>query len=143
MGEECKYVLVTGGAGFVGSNLCERLLREGHHVMCLDNLYTGSLDTINDLMGNENFEFLQMDILNKVAIEELRLLKIDEIYHLACPRIASPLPARCYLHDSCLCGRHHQHVGACPSPRLPHPLLFDERSVRRPPCSPATRELLG
>lgn len=55
MGEECKYVLVTGGAGFVGSNLCERLLREGHHVMCLDNLYTGSLDTINDLMENENF----------------------------------------------------------------------------------------
>lgn len=55
MGEERRYVLVTGGAGFVGSNLCERLLREGHHVMCLDNLYTGSLDNINDLMGNENF----------------------------------------------------------------------------------------
>ena len=89
MGEECKHVLVTGGAGFVGSNLCERLLREGHHVMCLDNLCTGSLDTINDLMENENFEFLQMDILNKVAIEKLRLLKIDEIYHLACP--ASPV----------------------------------------------------
>lgn len=89
MGEEYKYVLVTGGAGFVGSNLCERLLREGRHVMCLDNLYTGSLDTINDLMENENFEFLQMDILNKVAIEKLRLLKIDEIYHFACP--ASPV----------------------------------------------------
>ena len=89
MGEERRYVLVTGGAGFVGSNLCERLLREGHHVMCLDNLYTGSLDNINDLMGNENFEFLQMDILDKAAIEELRSLRIDEIYHLACP--ASPV----------------------------------------------------
>lgn len=89
MGEERRYVLVTGGAGFVGSNLCERLLREGHHVMCLDNLYTGSLENINDFMGNVNFEFLQMDILDKAAIDELRSLRIDEIYHLACP--ASPV----------------------------------------------------
>ena len=102
MGEECKHVLVTGGAGFVGSNLCERLLREGHHVMCLDNLCTGSLDTINDLMENENFEFLQMDILNKVAIEKLRLLKIDEIYHLACP--ASPVHyQRDAIYTTCVC----------------------------------------
>lgn len=143
MGEECKYVLVTGGAGFVGSNLCERLLREGHHVMCLDNLYTGSLDTINDLMENENFEFLQMDILNKVAIEELRLLKIDEIYHLACP--ASPVHYQrdaIYTTRVCVEGTINmlelaRHQGCR------HPLLFDERSVRRPPCSPATRELLG
>ena len=84
-----KRILVTGGAGFVGSNLCERLLRDGHSVVCLDNLYTGSLDNIEDFKNNENFEFRQMDILDKVEVEKLKSLSIDEIYHLACP--ASPV----------------------------------------------------
>ena len=84
-----KRVLVSGGAGFVGSNLCERLLGEGHHVVCLDNLYTGSLDNIEDFRSNANFKFIQMDILDKDAVEGLKSLGIDEIYHLACP--ASPV----------------------------------------------------
>lgn len=84
-----KRILVTGGAGFVGSNLCERLLQEGHRVVCLDNLYTGSLDNIEDFKDNVNFEFYRMDILDKVEVEKLKSLSIDEIYHLACP--ASPV----------------------------------------------------
>ena len=84
-----KRILVTGGAGFVGSNLCERLLGEGHRVLCLDNLYTGSLDNIKEFLDNESFEFRQMDVLDKEEVEKLRSLPIDEIYHLACP--ASPI----------------------------------------------------
>ena len=84
-----KRILVTGGAGFVGSNLCERLLREGHRVVCQDNLYTGSLDNIKDFKDNANFEFRQMDILDKSALADLKSQKIDEVYHLACP--ASPI----------------------------------------------------
>ena len=84
-----KRILVSGGAGFVGSNLCERLLREGNHVVCVDNLYTGSLENIQDFLGNENFEFLQLDILDSQAVEGLKSRHIDEIYHLACP--ASPI----------------------------------------------------
>ena len=84
-----KRILVTGGAGFVGSNLCERLLREGHSVICIDNLYTGSLDNIREFLSQENFEFRQMDILDKAEVEKLKDLLIDEIYHLACP--ASPV----------------------------------------------------
>lgn len=84
-----KRILVTGGAGFVGSNLCERLLREGHSVICADNLYTGSLDNIKEFLSQENFEFRQMDILDKAEVEKLKDLLIDEIYHLACP--ASPV----------------------------------------------------
>lgn len=76
-----KRILVTGGAGFVGSNLCERLLREGHSVICADNLYTGSLDNIKEFLSQENFEFRQMDILDKAEVEKLKDLLIDEIYH--------------------------------------------------------------
>lgn len=84
-----KRILVSGGAGFVGSNLCERLLRDGNQVVCIDNLYTGSMDNIRDFQGNDNFVFLQMDILDSLAVEGLKSQNIDEIYHLACP--ASPI----------------------------------------------------
>ena len=84
-----KRILVSGGAGFVGSNLCERLLRDGNQVVCIDNLYTGSMDNIRDFQGNDNFVFLQMDILDSLAVEGLKSQGIDEIYHLACP--ASPI----------------------------------------------------
>ena len=87
--KKSKRILVSGGAGFVGSNLCERLLREGNHVVCVDNLYTGSLENIQDFLGNENFEFLLLDILDSQAVEGLKSRHIDEIYHLACP--ASPV----------------------------------------------------
>jgi len=78
-----KRILVTGGAGFIGSNLCRRLLAEGNYVICVDNLYTGRMVNIEELAGQENFEFINHNI-----IEPLDISRIDEIYNLACP--ASP-----------------------------------------------------
>ena len=79
-----KTILVTGGAGFIGSHLCERLLNENHKVICLDNLFTGSLDNIEVLKSNINFEFVNHDITKPYFRDG-----IDEIYNLACP--ASPI----------------------------------------------------
>jgi len=77
-----KRILVTGGAGFLGSNLCKRLVDEGNYVICIDNLYTGRKENIKDLLDKENFEFIEHDITNPID------LKVDEIYNAACP--ASP-----------------------------------------------------
>lgn len=79
-----KRVLVTGGAGFIGTHLCRRLLREGRHVICLDNLFTGSEHNIAFFRNNPNFEFVLHDIVTPYEAED-----IDEIYNLACP--ASPV----------------------------------------------------
>jgi len=76
--------LITGGAGFIGTNLCKRLLSDGHKVICVDNLYTGQKRNIEPLMNNPNFKFINHNIIEPLNIEE----KIDEIYNLACP--ASP-----------------------------------------------------
>lgn len=78
-----KTVLVTGGAGFIGSHLCERLLKMGHEVLCVDNFYTGSKRNIKHLMDNPYFECLRHDITWPLYVE------VDEIYNLACP--ASPI----------------------------------------------------
>jgi len=78
-----KRVLVTGGAGFLGSHLCERLLAEGNDVLCVDNFYTGNKDNIAHLMGNPYFELIRHDVTFPLYIE------VDEIYNLACP--ASPV----------------------------------------------------
>jgi UDP-glucuronate decarboxylase len=77
-----KKILVTGGAGFVGSHLCERLLNEGNEVICLDNFFTGRKKNISHLMSNLNFELIRHDIIFPYYAE------VDEIYNLACP--ASP-----------------------------------------------------
>jgi UDP-glucuronate decarboxylase len=77
-----KTVLVTGGTGFIGSHMCERLLHMGNYVICLDNNFTGNLDNIKHLKTNPNFEFIRHDVTIPIFIE------VDEIYHLACP--ASP-----------------------------------------------------
>ena len=77
-----KKILVTGGAGFVGSHLCEKLLSLGHEVFCLDNFFTGNKSNISYLVSNENFEIIRHDIIHPFFIE------VDEIYNLACP--ASP-----------------------------------------------------
>ena len=78
-----KRILVTGGAGFLGSHLCERLIDQGHDVLCVDNLYTGSKRNIERLLGHPMFEFMRHDITFPLYVE------VDEIYNLACP--ASPV----------------------------------------------------
>ena len=78
-----KRVLVTGGAGFIGSHLCERLLAEGHDVLCLDNYFTGSKDNVAHLLKDPHFELMRHDVTFPLYIET------DEIYNLACP--ASPI----------------------------------------------------
>jgi len=78
-----KRILVTGGAGFLGSHLCERLLQMNHEVICVDNLYTGSKNNILHLLQNKKFEFMRHDITFPLYLE------VDEIYNLACP--ASPI----------------------------------------------------
>ena len=81
--EKHKRVLVTGGAGFIGSHLCERLLDLGYEVICMDNLFTGQKDNIRHLLSNPYFEFVRKDVLEDINIE------CDQIYNLACP--ASPI----------------------------------------------------
>ena len=78
-----KRILVTGGAGFLGSHLCERLLAEGHDVICVDNFFTGTKDNIAPLLDNPYFELLRHDVTFPLYVE------VDEIYNLACP--ASPI----------------------------------------------------
>ena len=78
-----KRVLVTGGAGFVGSHLCDYLIAEGHEVLCVDNFYSGTRENVLHLLGNPNFELLRHDITFPLFVE------VDQIYNLACP--ASPV----------------------------------------------------
>ena len=86
--ESKKRVLVTGGAGFLGSHLCEQLLAKGCDVLCVDNLFTGSKSNIEHLFDNRSFEFVRHDVTFPLYVE------VDEIYNLACP--ASPIH---YQHD--------------------------------------------
>jgi len=78
-----KRVLVTGGAGFIGSHLCERLLERGHEVLCIDNFYTGTRDNLKPVLDHPHFEFMRHDVTFPLYVE------VDEIYNLACP--ASPI----------------------------------------------------
>jgi len=83
-----KTILVTGGAGFVGSHLCSLLLSDGNEVLCMDNFFTGKKDNVRHLLGNPDFEIIRHDICEPFSLE------VDEIYNLACP--ASPVA---YQHD--------------------------------------------
>ncbi|MBE7201427.1 MAG: SDR family oxidoreductase [Parafilimonas terrae] len=85
---DTKRILVTGGAGFIGSHLCERLLAQGHDVLCVDNFFTGRRRNIAHLLGDPRFEVLRHDVTFPLYVE------VDEIYNLACP--ASPIH---YQHD--------------------------------------------
>jgi len=78
-----RRILVTGGAGFLGSHLCDRLVADGHDVLCLDNFFTGSKKNISHLLGRTNFELVRHDLVEPIYLE------VDEIYNLACP--ASPI----------------------------------------------------
>lgn len=77
-----RRILITGGAGFIGSHLCERLVRDGHDVVCLDNYFTGAKSNVEHLLGYPNFEIMRYDVREPIKIE------VDQIYNLACP--ASP-----------------------------------------------------
>jgi len=83
-----KKILVTGGAGFLGSHLCDRLIDAGHDVLCVDNFFTGSKNNVSHLMGHPRFELMRHDVTFPLYVE------VDEIYNLACP--ASPIH---YQHD--------------------------------------------
>ncbi|MEI7473257.1 MAG: UDP-glucuronic acid decarboxylase family protein [bacterium] len=76
-------ILITGGAGFIGSHLCEKLLSEGNHVICLDNFFTGSKDNVVQLLEHKNFELINHDVIDSISLE------VDQIYNMACP--ASPV----------------------------------------------------
>jgi len=78
-----KRILITGGAGFLGSHLCDRLMDDGNDLLCLDNFFTGSKQNIRHLIGKPNFELIRHDLVNPIFLE------VDEIYNLACP--ASPI----------------------------------------------------
>ncbi len=80
---DSKRILVTGGAGFLGSHLCDRLTNQGHDVLCLDNFFTGVKQNISHLLGKPNFELIRHDLAQPIFLE------VDEIYNLACP--ASPI----------------------------------------------------
>ena len=90
-------VLVTGGAGFIGSHLCERLVGQGHEVICLDNFFTGRRENVRHLLNSGRFELLRHDVCEPL------LLSVEQIYHLACP--ASPI--------------HDPPHNAVPTPRVP------------------------
>ena len=78
-------ILLTGGAGFIGSHLCDLLIKEGHSVICIDNLITGKKENIRHLLDNPNFEFLQHDVTKQIRLKE----RIDYVLHFASP--ASPV----------------------------------------------------
>lgn len=78
-----RNILVTGGAGFIGSHLCDELIKQGNHVICLDNFFTGSRKNIEHLLGNKEFELIRHDIIEPIILE------VNQIYNLACP--ASPI----------------------------------------------------
>ena len=83
-----ERILVTGGAGFIGSHVCDRLVDQGHDVICLDNLFTGAKANIAHLLDRPNFEFIRHDVTESIRLE------VDRIYNFACP--ASPVH---YQHD--------------------------------------------
>ena len=78
-----RRILVTGGSGFLGSHLCDRLIKEGHEVICLDNFFTGNRANVEHLLDNHRFELVRHDVTEPIIME------VDEVYHLACP--ASPI----------------------------------------------------
>jgi UDP-glucuronate decarboxylase len=83
-----QIIMITGGAGFVGSHLCDRLLKDGHDILCVDNFFTGSKENVSHLFGKSHFELMRHDVTFPLYVE------VDEIYNLACP--ASPVH---YQHD--------------------------------------------
>ena len=130
--------LVTGGAGFLGSHLCDELLRRGHRVICVDNLETGSLANIEHIRVPE-FVHLHVDIIEPYFVDE----PVDFVYHLASPATPDRLPAAAAAHAEGRLLRHPPR--ARPGQAAPRALpdRVDQRGLRRPAGAPAARDLLG
>ena len=132
-----KRVLVTGGAGFIGSHLCRRLLERGENVLCLDNYFTGTRDNIAELLSDPNFEAIRHDVTFPMYLE------VDEIYNLACP--ASPVH---YQYDPVQTTKTSVHgainvLGLAKRCQREGLAGVDERGLRRPGGPSPARELLG
>jgi len=106
-----KRILVTGGAGFIGSHLCKRLLDEGNEVISLDNYFTGQKRNIVSLKDNPYFEIVRHDVTSPYFVE------VDQIFNLACPaspslsRLSHPLPVQSHKNGENFCDGCHQHAG--------------------------------
>ena|SRR6267142_418406 len=131
-----KRILVTGGSGFIGSHLCQRLIDQGHEVLCVDNFFTGRRLNIRHLLGNPRFELLRHDVTFPLYVE------VDQIYNLACPAHRSTIswilckrPRRaCWEQSTARLGKEVEDPGAAG---------LDIRSLWRSQRSSAARELLG
>ena len=129
-------VLVTGGAGFLGSHLCDRLIARGDEVLCVDNFYTGGKGNVRHLMGNKNFELMRHDVTFPLYVE------VDRIFNLACP--ASPVH---YQHDPVQTTKTSVHgainmLGLAKRVR-PHPAGLHLGGVRRSLGASPDRGVLG
>ena len=132
-----KRVLVTGGAGFLGSHLCERLLAEGHDVLCVDNFFTGRKRNVAHLLGDPRFELMRHDVTFPLYVE------VDEIYNLACPASPDPLPVRPGADDQDQRAWRHQHAGAGQAGAGRDLPGLDLGGLRRPDGPPADRGATG
>ncbi len=132
-----KRVLVTGGAGFVGSHLCERLVADGHEVICVDNFYTGTRENTRSLLGNPHFEVIRHDITLPLYVE------VDEILQPRVSRVADSLPVRPGADHQDQRAWRHQHAGARQAREGQDPAGVHQRSVWRPEGASANRGLLG
>ena len=132
-----RRVLITGGAGFIGSHLCERLLAEGREVLCVDNFYTGTRQNIRHLLDNPRFELMRHDVCFPLYVE------VDEIYNLACP--ASPIH---YQFDPVQTTKTSVHgainmLGLAKRVKAKILQASTSRGLRRSRNSPTARDLLG
>src|SRR5450631_825722 len=123
-----KRILVTGGAGFLGSHLCERLLAAGNDVLCVDNYFTGSKQNVMSCLDNPRFELMRHDVTFPLYVE------VDEIYNLACP--ASPVH---YQHDPVQTTKTSVHGAIC-APRFSRPRPRKSMAI---PTSTRSRKSIG
>ena len=130
-------LLVTGGCGFLGSHLCERLLADGAEVICVDNFFTGTRRNVEHLLDQHRFELLRHDITFPLYVE------VDQIYNLACPASPISLPARSRTNDQDERPWRHQYAGPRQTTASAHPAGLDLGSVRQPHVHPQTEDYWG
>ena len=116
-------ILVTGGAGFIGSHLCERLVAEGNEVLCLDNFFTGRRENILGLLDNPHFELIRHDVIEPV------LLELDQIYNLALSGFTHSLPIQSGKDSQDERHGDHQHAWSCEACAGAHPAGVNLRSL--------------